>query len=206
MKPFQLHLYSLAMLSFALIQCATAGQFNLVLSVGDQAPAWSGLEGVDKETHDSGQVASAKCVVIAFTCNSCPYAVDVEDRLIALSKKLTKVGGALVAINVNTIDEDSIEAMRQRADEKGFDFDYLYDPSQKIAKAFGAKTTPEFFVLGQDRKIVYMGALDDSPDGKAVNHRYVDAAIDAVLGGKTVEVNETVPIGCRIRFARTRGR
>ncbi len=180
----------------------TAGQFNRVLSIGDQAPAWNSLAGVDGKPHSYDDMAAAKFVVVAFTCNSCPYAVDVESRLIALSKKATALGGILVAINVNTIDEDALPAMREKAKNVGFEFDYLYDPTQEIANQFGAKTTPEFYVLGPDRKVVYMGSLDDSPDGKAVTKRYVEAAIDALLTGGSAEVTETVPIGCRIRFAR----
>jgi peroxiredoxin len=195
-----------ALVFFALINAANGGQFNRVLSIGDTAPQWSGLEGVDGKMHGSNDIASTKFVVVAFTCNSCPYALDVEERLIELSSKAAALGGALVAINVNTIDADAIAAMRERAKEKGFDFAYLYDPTQAIANAFGAKTTPEFYVLGPDRKIAYMGSLDDSPDGKAVTKRHVESAIAAVLQGKTPEVTETVPIGCRIRFAKVRGK
>jgi len=195
-----------ALICLAIIRAASAGQFNQVLNVGDVAPAWSELEGVDGKQHSNADVASTKFVVVAFTCNSCPYAVDVEDRLIALSSKAKELGGTLLAINVNTIEADALPAMKDKAKDKAFDFPYLYDPTQVIANTFGAKTTPEFYVLGPDRKIVYMGSLDDSPDGKAVTKRYVESAIDAVLAGTTLGVVETVPIGCRIRFARTKGK
>jgi peroxiredoxin len=180
-----------------------AGQFNLLLNVGDVAPAWENLEGVDGQRHHYGEVSTSKFVVVVFTCNSCPYAVDAEDRLVALSTKVKELGGALVAINVNTIDEDAMPAMKEKAKEKKFDFDYLYDPTQAIAKAFGAKTTPEFYVLDAERKVIYMGSLDDSPDGKAVTKRYVETAIGDLLSDHTPAVAETIPIGCRIRFART---
>ena len=181
-----------------------AGQFNRVLDIGSQAPSWDGLEGIDGNRHSYEEVASAKFVVVAFTCNSCPYAVDAEDRLIALSKQVKERGGALVAINANTIESDLLPAMRQRAKEKGFEFDYLHDSTQEIAKKFGATTTPEFYVLGPDRKVVYMGTLDDSPDGRSISKRYVEDAIDAVVGSEKLEVTETAPIGCRIRAARVR--
>ncbi|MGV3486146.1 MAG: thioredoxin family protein [Planctomycetaceae bacterium] len=183
-----------------------AGEFNRILDVGSQAPAWENLEGVDGKQHSYNEVASSRFVIVAFTCNSCPYAVDAEDRLVALSKKAAEQGGVLVAVNVNTIEEDALPAMRQRAQEKAFDFAYLYDPTQQIAKQFGATTTPEFYVLGPDRKVVYMGSLDDSPDGKAVTKRYVEQAMAAVVDAKQPEVSETVPIGCRIRFVRVRNK
>ncbi|MCG8649137.1 MAG: thioredoxin family protein, partial [Pirellulales bacterium] len=138
------------------------------------------------------------------TCNSCPYAVDVEDRLIALEKDYASRGVALVAINVNKVKKDLLPAMKETAEDKGFKFPYLFDESQQIAKDYGAKYTPEFFVLNQQRKVVYMGSLDDSPDGKNVAKRYVRAAVDAVLSGEQPAVSETVPIGCRVRFERQR--
>lgn len=185
---------------------ADAGKYNRLLEVGDQAPAWRELEGIDGKKHSYEDVAAAKFVVVAFTCSSCPYAVDAEDRLIALSDKAAALGGVLVAINVNTIEEDAMPAMRQRAKDKGFNFAYLYDPTQAIANQFGAKTTPEFYVLGPKREVVYMGSLDDSPDGKVVSKRYVESAIDSIVNARDLEVPETVPIGCRIRFARVRGK
>lgn len=193
-----------ALVFLAIIETSLGGQFNQVLSVGDVAPEWSELEGVDGKKHSYVDVASKKFVIVAFTCNSCPYAVDVEDRLMALSSKAKELGGALVVINVNTIEADAMPAMKEKSKDKGFAFPYLYDPTQGIANAFGAKTTPEFYVLAADRKVVYMGSLDDSPDGKTVAKRYVESAIDAVLASQGPVVVETVPIGCRIRFARTR--
>ena len=111
----------------------------------------------------------------------------------------------LVAINVNVVKDDSLAAMKQRAEEKGFPYSYLHDPTQKIAKDYGAIKTPEFFVLDANRKIVYMGSLDDSPDGMAVTKRYVADAVQAVLSGKKPETTETVPIGCRVRYVGPRG-
>lgn len=182
-----------------------AGQYNAVLSIGDQAPKWSELDGVDGKRHSSQDLAGAKSVVVAFTCNSCPYARDVEQRLIELTKEFTESEMRLVAINVNVIKDDSLEAMKERSKAQGFTFPYLHDPSQKIAKEFGAIKTPEFFVLNDSGKVVYMGSLDDSPDGKAVNKRYVADAIRAVLGGNKPETTETVPIGCRVRYTSAKG-
>ena len=179
-----------------------AGEFNTTMNIGDTAPDWNDLPGTDDKMHSLDDLKNNKVVVVAFTCSSCPYAVDAEDRLIALQKKFTTEKVAVVAINVNKVEEDLMPAMKQRAAEKKFNFPYLFDESQQIAKAFGAKYTPEFFVLDKNRKIVYMGSLDDSPDGKNVSEPHVTHAIEAALAGEKPAVSETVPIGCRIRFDR----
>jgi len=184
---------------------ATAGQYNAILTIGDKAPQWENLEGVDGKRHSWGDIAGAKSVVVAFTCNSCPYARDVEDRLIELTKEFPESEMRLVAINVNVVKDDSLDAMKQRAQEKAFPYPYLHDPSQKIAKDYGAIKTPEFYVLDSSGKVVYMGALDDSPDGKSVTKRYVADAIRAAISGTNPETTETVPIGCRVRYTAARG-
>src|SRR6056297_2589559 len=148
-------------------ETAASGEFNRVLNVGDAAPIWQDLPGVDGQAHSLGDLSDKDAVVVVFTCNSCPYAVDIEDRLIELSREYRDRNVAVVAINVNLVREDLLPAMKQRAAEKQFPFAYLFDESQQIAKDFGAKRTPECFVLDGDRKVVYMGAFDDSPDGKA---------------------------------------
>ncbi len=190
---------------FMLCQMAAAGEFNRVLSIGDFAPTWRNLEGVDGERHSSEDLDEARFVVVVFTCNSCPYAQDIEDRLIALSARTQELGGALVAINVNSIEKDALPAMREKAEKKSFNFAYLYDPSQAISKAFGATTTPEFFLLDESRKVAYMGALDDSPDGRAVGQKYLETAIGDLVEKRQPVLSETVPIGCRIRVIRNRG-
>lgn len=185
---------------------AAAGEYNPVLSVGDQAPAWQDLPGTDGKTHSLADLKDRPVVVVVFTCNSCPYAVDYEDRIIALARKHAGPEGqaAVVAINVNTIEEDRLPAMQQRAKEKGFNFPYLFDASQQIARAYGATFTPEFFVLDKHRKVVYMGALDDSTRADEVKVRYVEAAIQAALAGESPAVKETVARGCLVRYARSR--
>lgn len=187
---------------------APAGEFNPVLSIGDAAPAWTDLPGADGNKHSLADLKDKQVVVVVFTCNSCPYAVDYEDRLVAFAKEH---GGkdspvALVAINVNRIEEDSLEAMTQRAKDKGFTFPYVFDESQNIAREYGATYTPEFFVLDAQRKIAYMGAMDDNADAMKVKERYIADAVAAVLAGKQPEKKETPAVGCGIRYERTRRR
>lgn len=181
-----------------------AGEYNPVLSIGDPAPVWKDLPGIDGKMHSLADLKQSKAVVLVFTCNSCPYAIDYEKRIIALTKRFASRDVAVVAVNVNKVPEDSFAEMQARAKSQGFNFAYLYDESQQIARDYGATYTPEFFVLDAQRKISYMGALDDSPAADKVQQKYVGAALTALLDGKQPKVTETVAIGCRIRLQRKR--
>lgn len=186
---------------------AWAGKYNKTLKIGDPAPAWDNLPGIDGQQHSLADLADKDVVVAVFTCNSCPYAVDYEDRLIEFARQHSGADSrvALVAINVNRIEEDQLPAMKKRAEEKGFNFPYLYDESQEIAERFGATRTPEFYVLDKERRVTYMGAMDDSPDLRKVRLKYVEDAVEATLDGKPAPFLETPPIGCAIRWARKPG-
>jgi len=196
--------------SLAVVVCAAicspslmAGEFNTVLNIGDKAPAWVNLPGVDGEKHSQADLPKKKLAVVVFTCNSCPIAVDYEDRLIAFAEKHA-AEVSVTAINVNRVPADLLPKMKLRAEEKGFNFAYLFDESQQIAKQFGATGTPEFFLLSADRKVIYMGAMDDSTDAAKVKHHYLEDAVQAALAGKSPEVKESFANGCRIRYARVR--
>ena len=171
-----------------------AGKYNDVLSPGDAAPAWSDLPGVDGKKHSLADLKDKDVVVVVFTCCSCPAAEDYEDRIIAFAKKYAAADAkvALVAISVNTGDEDGMPEMKARAAKKKFPFPYLHDESQKIGRAYGAEYTPEFFVLNKDRKVVYLGAMDDRDDPAKVKEKYVEEAVRAALKGEKPAVAETV--------------
>jgi len=193
------------LLGFLLLRASVglAGEFNEVLKVGDPAPAWKDLPGVDDKQHSLADHDADKVVVVVFTCNSCPVARDYEERTIELAKRHAKQVD-VVAINCNRGDEDSLDKMRERAKEKKYTHQYLFDESQQIAKEFGATRTPEFFVLSRDRKIVYMGAMDDSAEAAKVMANYVEDAVQAAIAKREPATKETFANGCRIRFARER--
>lgn len=195
-------------LMVVLAGAALAGEYNPTLSIGDSGPAWVDLPGVDEKKHSLTDLKDKDVVVVVFTCNSCEYSVDYEDRLIAFAKKHAQPDSkvALVAINVNKIAADSLPKMQERAKSKGFNFPYLFDETQKIAKDYGATFTPEFFVLGKDRKIVYMGAMDDNTFANKVKVNYLDDAVSAALKGEKPAKTETVARGCMVRYARERRR
>ena len=195
----------LAPLSLLLATPLLAGEFNKVLSVGDAAPAWKELDGTDGHTHALADLKDKDVVVVVFTCNSCPVAADYEDRIVALAEahagKDSKV--AVVAINVNTGKTDALPAMKARAEKRKFPFAYLYDPTQEIARKYGASYTPEFFVLNEDRKVVFMGSLDDKGPPREPTAKFVAAAVAATLAGKKPAKGETsASAGCRIKWDR----
>jgi thiol-disulfide isomerase/thioredoxin len=170
------------------------------LSVGDAAPEWKDLEGVDNEKHSLGDIKEAKAIVVVFTCNHCPVAQAYEDRIIQLAADYKDKGVELVAINVNNMDADKLPAMKERAEEKDFQFDYLYDPSQEIGRAFGATVTPHAFLLDGEKKLVYVGGIDDNMDVAEVKENHLRDAIDAVLSGSKPAKESTKPAGCGIRY------
>ena len=186
----------------AVASAAPAGKFNKVLSVGDAAPAWAGLDGTDGKKHSLADLKDKDVVVVVFTCNSCPVAEGYEDRIVGFAAKHAGPGSkvGVVAINVNTIKDDQLPAMTKRAEKKKFSFPYLYDPSQEIARKYGANYTPEFFVLDKARKVAYLGAMDDKSPPASAGTSFLEAAVTAALAGKTADTGETLARGCKIRF------
>lgn len=179
-----------------------AGKFNKVLNIGDAAPSWENLPGVDGKSHALSELQASKAVVVIFTCNHCPVAQAYEERFKQLTAAYRDRGVAVVAISVSRFPADDLPHMQARANEQGYNFAYLHDRSQEIGRQYGATNTPHVFVLNADRKIAYMGAFDDSwDDVDAVREPYVRLALDAVLAGRTPEITETRPIGCSIEYA-----
>ena len=138
---------------------------------------------------------------------------DTDGRTVALSEfaRLARdyqaKGVAVVAINSNDVavsPDDSPEKMRDEKAAAGYPFPYLYDETQEVARAYGAACTPDFFLFGKDRKLVYMGALDDSSDPAKATRNYVEEAIEATLKGQTPEFSSRVPRGCKVRYAKVR--
>lgn len=173
--------------------------------LGSPAPQFSELEAATGEKVSLGTFEDKDILVICITCNHCPVAKAYEDRMIefvqAHAGKEAKVG--FLAVNVNNTEQDRLPAMKERAEEKGFNFLYAYDPSQKIAKDLGATKTPEFFVFDKNRKLIYTGAMDDSAmDPAKVSKQHLVEAVQTALSGSVPTVAQTKPVGCGIRFER----
>jgi peroxiredoxin len=171
------------------------------VSTGDAAPDFKGV-GTDDKEHSLGDFKKAEAIVLVFTCNHCPVAVAYEDRLIALQKDYQSKGVQVIALCVNDRDGDRLPDMKKRSEEKGFNFPYIYDATQQSAREYGATCTPHVFVLCKDRKIAYMGAIDDSMKEAKVSKHYVRDALDALLAGKQPETTVTKQFGCSIKWSK----
>ena len=174
-------------------------------TIGDTATDFE-LLNVNGEMISMASFTDAKGFIITFTCNTCPYAVAYEDRLIALNEKYAPLGYPVIAIMPNNTDVkpgDNLEAMQARATSKGFTFPYLIDEGQEIYPQYGATKTPHMFVLEKtdDGNIVrYIGAIDNNyKNASAVTEKYVENAVDALLAGQEVEKTTTKAIGCSIK-------
>ena len=130
------------------------------LNIGDVAPTFT-LPDINGQSYSlEEQIRQHRAVVVVFSCNHCPYVRAWEDRMIALQKKYANAGVVLLAINPNDAaryPDDDVPQMRQRAEEKGFNFPYLRDESQDVAHAFGATHTPHVFLLDNTGTLRYRG-------------------------------------------------
>jgi peroxiredoxin len=173
------------------------------LQIGEVAPDFS-LPGVDGKTYSLADFSDHRVLVIVFSCNHCPYVVGSEDRIKSFVSDYEPQGVALVAINSNsenTYANDSFEHMVERAKEREFNFVYLRDKSQDVARAYGALRTPHFFVFDSRRQLRYTGRMDDNPKnpGQETTHELRDA-VDDVLEGQDVRVPLTNPLGCNVKW------
>lgn len=185
----------------------TETEVPLGIKVGDKAPAFN-LKGVDGEMYSFENVKDVngntpKGFVVTFTCNTCPYAVAYEDRLIALHNTTSALGYPVIAIQPNdpeVKDGDSFENMQKRAEEKGFPFVYLMDEGQKVYPTYGARYTPEVYLVDSDLTVRYHGAIDDNAqDAEAVTVNYVEKAIEAINNGMDPDPADVKAIGCTIK-------
>ena len=170
------------------------------VQVGDPGPAWKDLVGVDDGPHSLADLTEAKAVLVVFTCNHCPVAAAYEDRLNQIEADYRDQGVRLAAINVNNMEADKLPAMKERAKEKNFQFQYLNDPSQEIGRAYGATVTPHVFLLDGERRIAYKGAIDDNQDPDSVTAHFIRDALDAVLAGNAPPAATTSQFGCSIKY------
>jgi peroxiredoxin len=175
-------------------------------AVGDTVKDFS-LKNVDGKTVSLSDFKSSKGVIVVFDCNTCPFSKGYNDRIIALSKKYKSQGFPLVAINANDpgiSPGDSFDEMVSYAKNKGYDFPYLVDETQNVAKDFGATNTPHVFLLKRDGsvfKVAYVGAIDNNArDEKSVSKRYVESAIEAIVNNKPITEEKTKAIGCGIKY------
>lgn len=190
------------------------GQDNhKTLEIGSQAPDFN-LSGIDGKNYNLSSFSDAKILVIIFTANHCPTAQAYEDRIIELVNVYKSKGVAVVGISSNSpqalrLDEmgysdmgDMMEEMKMRAKDKGYNFPYLYDgDKQEVAEKYGPQATPHVFIFDKGRKLRYAGRIDDSEKNQNVTISDTRNAIDALLDGKNVPVEQTKTFGCCLKWA-----
>lgn len=173
------------------------------LKPGDQSIPFA-LPGVDDKQHALADYADKEAVAVIFSCNHCPYVRAWEDRMVQIQTDYADKGVQLIAINANDArkyPDDSFPKMKERAREKGFNFPYLYDESQEIARAYGAERTPEVFLFDKDGVLRYHGAIDDNYDNpNAIKQHYLRQALNTVLVDQTPSTAQTPPVGCTIKW------
>lgn len=172
------------------------------LELGQTAPDFS-LTATDSSIYSLKSFTTFPYLVIFFSCNHCPYVIGSDEETRKIAEKFTsKI--KFVAINSNsphTYIEDDFPHMVKRMEEKHFPWVYLWDPTQNVARIYGALRTPHFYVFDQERKLVYCGAGVDQPkDSTKIKERYLEKALDELVAGKKISQPLTNPLGCNIKW------
>jgi len=162
------------------------------------------LKGTDGNTYTLSSFKEKKYLAIMFSCNHCPYVVASEREFVELQSEFENDSFQLIAINPNdevSYPTDSFDNMVKRADEKKFNFPYLRDDSQEIAKKYNAGRTPEIFLYNQDRKLVYYGRINDNPKNLSEITRHdLKEAMRELISGKAISMPVTQALGCSIKW------
>lgn len=198
----------LVLLTVALVAAAAVifgmRDYKSGYEVGDIATDFS-LKDVSGKQVSLSQFNDAKGFILVFMCNTCPFSIANEERILALDKKYKSVGFPVIGINPNNpvvSPGDNFEAMQQRAKEKNFTFPYLFDEGQQVYPQYGATKTPHVFILKKESGLVvkYIGAIDDSVrDSETVTENYVENAINSLLSDEDIKTTSTKAIGCSIK-------
>ncbi len=182
-----------------------------MLELGTPAPAFALPDVTSGKTVRIEDFSGAPALVVVFLCAHCPYVHHVRPELARVARDYAGKGVAIVGITSNDVvqyPQDAPEPTAQFAREAGFTFPVLYDETQEVAKAYSAACTPDFYVFGPDRTLVYRGQLDDSRPNRgagtghktALDGKDLRAAIDAVLAGRQPDPAQKASIGCNIKW------
>ena len=172
------------------------------IGLGSRAPDFD-LPGVDGKRYSLASFKGKPVLVVIFWCNHCPYVKAYEERAVAIQRDFADKGAQLVAINSNdenAYPEDSFPEMVRRSKEKGFNFPYLRDESQRVVEAYGGVCTPHVFAFDGNRALRYRGRIDDSKEPSKVKVHDLRNAIDDLLKGSEVRAPDTRPFGCSIKW------
>ncbi len=179
---------------------------STMLPLGTKMPSFN-LLGIDDEMYSNEIFDGKKGSLVMFICNHCPFVKHVNKEIVNLSNEI--MGNDIGVIGINSNDstqekyaEDSIDKMREYADNLGYNFPYVVDEDQSVAKNFTAQCTPDFFLFDSDQNLVYRGQLDGSRPGNDVptNGESLRSAIQALLNNED-PISEQLPsMGCNIKW------
>jgi thiol-disulfide isomerase/thioredoxin len=178
---------------------------STMLDLGTPLPPFR-LRDLDGKAVTSNDFANTKGVLVAFVCPHCPFVRHIRTVFSQVATAAQRRGIAVIAINSNDVTafpDDGPEGMREEAREAGYTFQYLYDESQDVAKAFHAACTPDFFLFDGTQRLVYRGQFDESrpKSDVPVTGKDLNAAIDALLAGKPISADQRPSMGCNIKWA-----
>jgi peroxiredoxin len=178
-------------------------------NLGSAAPDFK-LKGVDGQVHQLSSYQNCKALVLVFMCNHCPYVISVQERINQLAKEYLTKPVQFLGINSNDsirYPSDGFEEMKVRAKEQNFVFPYLWDENQKVARAYDAVCTPEFYlyrITGGKTSLDYKGRLDDSwKDASQVTRQELKLAIENTLAGHEPLADQKAAMGCSIKWKQT---
>ncbi|MBI5598097.1 MAG: thioredoxin family protein [Elusimicrobia bacterium] len=176
---------------------------SVAIPLGTEMPDFRLKDPSGKE-FDGRALYGPKGLLLAFTCNHCPYAMAVWPRLVALSKKAAALGVAAAAVNPNinpSYPEDAPARMKEKAAEWGIPFPYLVDETQKTARDFKAQCTPDLYLFDAARRLSYHGRLDDNwKDERGVTREELWEAVQALAAGKPAPARQAPSMGCSIKW------
>lgn len=177
---------------------------STMLPLGTSAPNFD-LPDANGGRASLADFSKSPALLVAFLCNHCPYVKHVADEFARLAREYQARGAAIVAISSNDVvahPDDSPEKMAAESKSRGYTFPYLYDESQAVAKAYRAACTPDFFLFGANRRLVYRGQMDASrpESGVPVTGADLRAALDATLAGKPAASEQKASLGCNIKW------
>lgn len=176
-----------------------------MLPLGTPAPDFALQDVISGDDLSLASFADKSALLVMFICQHCPFVKHVEAELARIGQNFAPQGLGVLAISANDVENypsDSPVNLKQQAVEFGFNFPYAYDETQKVAQAYTAACTPDFFLFDGDRKLAYRGQLDDSRPGndKPVTGADLRAAITSVLAKEALSVDQKPSIGCNIKW------
>lgn len=182
-----------------------ARTLSSMMPLGTKAPDFSLPDVLSGKEVTLAEARGAKGLVVAFICAHCPYVIHIQDEMVEIAKSYQDAGVDFVAISANDIEkypDDRPEKMNEQAAQVGFDFPYLYDESQAVAKAYGAECTPDFFVFDENLECVYRGRMDEATpgNGKPVDGKDLRWALDALVAGDAIFEEQFPSMGCNIKW------